>query len=220
MEFRVSYHPVEGLYCGGDYYDVINLPNERYLMLLGDVAGHGVKAAFITGILKAVIYSEYVRNALYSTFSPAAFLSWLNDRMNFELRQTSGLILSFLAIVLDRKNGTIVYSNAGHNKPLHISGSRLSELPVSGPAIGMKKTVMYVDNSGRLLPGDVVLAYTDGLTEVGGATGESGHDFMVKLFSSTPYSTDYHSKLMQSALQLAGQKTFQDDVTLLSAKLL
>ncbi|HON12846.1 MAG TPA: response regulator, partial [Treponema sp.] len=50
VEYRVSYRPVPQLYCGGDYYDVITLSPDKYLLLLGDVAGHGVRAAFVTGI--------------------------------------------------------------------------------------------------------------------------------------------------------------------------
>ncbi|HTX72904.1 MAG TPA: response regulator, partial [Rectinemataceae bacterium] len=100
VEFRSSYRPVPGLFCGGDYYDVISIGADRYLMLVGDVAGHGIKASLITGILKAVIFPEYVRGVMGKKFSPAGFLSWLNDRMNFELRQTSSLIITFLAGVL------------------------------------------------------------------------------------------------------------------------
>ena len=53
VEFRASYRPVPALYCGGDYYDVICLSTDRYLLLVGDVAGHGVRAALVTSILKA-----------------------------------------------------------------------------------------------------------------------------------------------------------------------
>ncbi len=109
VEFRVSYQPVPGLFRGGDYYDVITLPEDRCLILT--VAGHGVRAAFITGILKAIIYSDYVRNYVRTAFSPAAFLSWLNERMNFELRKTSGLLISFLAGVIDRRGMTFTYAD-------------------------------------------------------------------------------------------------------------
>ncbi|NLJ09821.1 MAG: response regulator, partial [Treponema sp.] len=72
VEYRVSYRPVPQLYCGGDYYDVITLSPDKYLLLLGDVAGHGVRAAFVTGILKAIIYPEFVRAHLSKNITPAA----------------------------------------------------------------------------------------------------------------------------------------------------
>jgi sigma-B regulation protein RsbU (phosphoserine phosphatase) len=113
VEFRVSYRPVPGLYCSGDYYDVISLGMDRYLMLIGDVEGHGVRAAFVTGILKAVIYPEYVRVQAGKPFSPADFLGWLNQRMQFEFRSSSSMLVSFFAGVLDVKAGTFLYANAG-----------------------------------------------------------------------------------------------------------
>ena len=54
--------------------------------VITDVEGHGVKAAIVTGMLKATIYSEFVRGMIGKQFSPGAFLGWLNSRMNFEFR--------------------------------------------------------------------------------------------------------------------------------------
>jgi sigma-B regulation protein RsbU (phosphoserine phosphatase) len=75
VEYRVSYRPVPQLFCGGDYYDVITLSLDLYLLLVGDVAGHGVRAAFVTGILKAIIYPEYIRGNLTKKYYPRFFFS-------------------------------------------------------------------------------------------------------------------------------------------------
>ncbi len=56
IAFEISYKPLPELHCGGDYYDIIKLDNDRFIVLLGDVAGHGVKAALITTILKSTIF--------------------------------------------------------------------------------------------------------------------------------------------------------------------
>jgi sigma-B regulation protein RsbU (phosphoserine phosphatase) len=106
VEFKASYRPLPAFGIGGDYYDVIYLGQRKYLVLIGDVAGHGVRAAIVTAILKAVIYPEYVRNAIGRDFSPAAFLEWLNERMNFELRSASDLVITFFAGVLDVSSAT------------------------------------------------------------------------------------------------------------------
>jgi len=124
LEFRVSYHPVSGLFCGGDYYDVIFVGNDRYLVLIGDVEGHGVKAAIVTGMLKATIYSEFVRGMIGKQFSPGAFLGWLNSRMNFEFRSASSMIITFFAGVMDVKASRFVYANAGHCHPFVVRGGR------------------------------------------------------------------------------------------------
>jgi phosphoserine phosphatase RsbU/P len=218
VEFRASYRPLPSLYCGGDYYDVIPLLPDRYLLLLGDVAGHGVRAAIVTGILKAVIYSEYVRAVAGKDFSPGAFLSWLNNRMNFELRASSGLIITFFAGILDLKAGTLRYSNAGQDHPFILRGGQAVELMVSGSGLGFADSISYPEQSVNVGPGDALTLYTDGLLEPGVAAGGAP----VKpgpLFARVEYSPDYHRRLMETALAEAGMADFEDDVTLITARL-
>jgi len=217
--FRVSYQPVPGLYCGGDYYDVITLPEDRYLILTGDVAGHGVRAAFITGILKAIIYSEYVRNYVRAYFSPAAFLSWLNERMNFELRKTSGLLISFLAGVIDRRAMTFTYANAGQNHPFIVKTTGARPLSVSGPAIGLVNAITYADINETLETGDIILAYTDGLTEFGSNRGVP-NDELAAILTASLAEPDYHQYILTAVLAASDLYSFEDDVTILSAKLI
>jgi phosphoserine phosphatase RsbU/P len=219
VEFRASYRPVPALYCGGDYYDVISLFPDRYLLLIGDVAGHGVRAAMVTGILKAVIFPEYVRAWIGKDFSPGAFLTWLNERMNFQLRASSGLIITFFAGVLDLKAGFLRYANAGQDHPFILRGQNAMELPVSGSGLGFANTVSYAEQTVNLSSGDVLTLYTDGLIEPGVAAGGTP----IKpgaLFGRVEYSTDYHRRLMEAALAEAGREDFDDDVTLLTARVI
>jgi len=219
VEFRTSYRPVPGLYCGGDYYDVILLGAERYLLLIGDVAGHGVKAAFITGILKAIIYPEYVRTLIGKEFSPGAFLSWLNERMSFEFRSASDMLITFFAGVLDIKRLKFRYSNAGHDHPFLIRAGVPSELPVSGTGIGIARSVSYLDREIGILPGDHLLLYTDGLSEAGGALGKSRLN-LAQVLDSVPVGAEFHRRLLDVALKEAGTEGFSDDVTILTARVL
>jgi len=219
VELRVSYRPVKNLYCGGDYYDVIALAKDRYLLLIGDVAGHGVRAAFITGILKAVIYPEYIAPRTTRDFSPAAFLGWLNNRMNFELRQTEGLIISFFAAVLDLGTKKLRYANAGQPHPYFIHDQHLIELPVSGPGLGFSGSTSYIEKELEVKSGDTLTLFTDGLVEI-----EVDKNWVVvqpqKLFGTVKYAPDYHRQLIAMALQEAGGQEFSDDVTLLTARIL
>jgi sigma-B regulation protein RsbU (phosphoserine phosphatase) len=218
VEFRVSYRPVPSLYCGGDYYDVISLTPSRYLLLIGDVAGHGVRAAMITSILKAVIFPEYVRAALNKDFSPGAFLSWLNSRMNFELRAASDLIITFFAGVLDVEACFLKYANAGQNHPAMLRSSEVIELPVSGSGLGFASNISYAEERLPICSGDVITFYTDGLVEPGVMAG--GQPIKpAELFRRIEYSPEYHRRLMEAALVSAGSKSFDDDVTLLTARI-
>jgi sigma-B regulation protein RsbU (phosphoserine phosphatase) len=213
VEFRVSYRPLTGMFCSGDYYDVVSLGQDRYLLLVGDVAGHGVKAAFVTGILKAVIYPEYLRNIIGKPFSPADFLGWLNSRMQFEFRSTSSMLVAFFAGLLDLHAQTFTYANAGLTHPYLVSGAQIDELPVSGPAIGSGRTTLYIEKQIPVAGGEILVLYTDGITEAGDGVK------MQSLLQKTPYGPDYHSRILAETLKLAGQTDFRDDVTLLSAKI-
>jgi phosphoserine phosphatase RsbU/P len=219
VEFRTSYRPLTGLYCGGDYYDVISMGTGRFLVLLGDVAGHGVKAAFVTGILKAIIYPEYLAQTGGKAFSPAGFLSWLNDRMNFELRKNSGMIITFFAGLIDLRAMTLTYANAGQNHPYIISGTKLRELPVSGSGLGYASSVQYADRSEELKAGDILVAYTDGLVEARDAEGACKEITAWDVLVAVPYGPDFHKRIIESALAASGQSDFADDVTILTARI-
>jgi phosphoserine phosphatase RsbU/P len=219
VEFRVSYRPLPSLYCGGDYYDAIALSPSRYLLLVGDVAGHGVRAAMVTGMLKAVIYPEYVRASLGKDFSPAAFLSWLNSRMNFELRAASGLIITLFAGVLDVEAGLFKYSNAGQNYPIVIRAGEIIELPTSGSGLGYSSDVFYTEQTIIVRPGDILNLYTDGLVEPGASAGGASVE-AATLFRRVGYAQDYHRRLMEAALEETKRQDFDDDVTILTARIM
>jgi phosphoserine phosphatase RsbU/P len=220
IEFRTSYRPLTGLYCSGDYYDVLGMGTGRFLILIGDVAGHGVKAAFVTGILKAVIYPEYVATSGGKSFSPAAFLSWLNTRMNFELRKNAGLIITFFAGLIDLQSGTFIYANAGQTHPFLIEGGKPRELPASGSGLGFAVSVSYIDRVENIGPGDVLVAFTDGLVELRGPDGACRELSAAEILASTPYGDDFHKRLFEAALAAGEKSDFDDDVTILSARLL
>jgi len=219
VEFRSSYRPVQGLYCGGDYYDVIVVGADRYLVLIGDVAGHGVKAAFVTGILKAIIYPEYIRSIIGKEFSPGAFLSWLNERMNFEFRSTSNMLITFFAGVLDMKKMIFNYANAGHDHPFIIRSGKCTELPVSGTSIGVVKSITYSEQVVRVSSGDLLLLYTDGLVEIN-CQSDRNPIKLRPLLEKVETGDDYHRRLFAAALEDASAKNFDDDVTILTVRIL
>jgi sigma-B regulation protein RsbU (phosphoserine phosphatase) len=219
VDFRSSWRPVPGLYCGGDYYDVIALAPGRYLLLIGDVAGHGIRGALVTGILKAVIYPEYIRSIIGKHFSPGAFLAWLNERLNFELRKTSGLLVTFFAGVIDHNDMSFIYANAGQPHPFIIRNGVPNELPVSGSALGFATSVMYTENYLKFEVGDVFFAYTDGLIEIGASEQASVSTPIKDILSAESYGADYHKRIMDAALAKTGKTGFTDDLTIMTARI-
>jgi phosphoserine phosphatase RsbU/P len=218
VEFRLSYRPLPTLGCGGDYYDVVSMGQNRYFMIIGDVEGHGVRAAFMTGILKAVIYPEYLRTFQGKQVSPGEFLGWLNERMNFEMRNTSSMLITFFAGLLDLKEMLFRYANAGQNKPFLVRDGVARELPVHGPVIGINRVVHYAEQVIGIKGGDLLFLYTDGLVELRTHDGKANDPDLASILAKTAYAADFHKKILGSALAQAGVGDFSDDLTILSAQ--
>lgn len=235
VEVLSTWRPVDELFCGGDYYDLIDLGKRRFLALVGDVAGHGIRAALVTGFLKAMIWAEYVSRAGPEAFSPAAFLAWLNDRICFELRQEEGAIVTFLAAVINTGSGEMRYANAGHCRPWLLRGGRPLELPLAGPALGFAEAVTFPEGSESIIPGDVIFLHSDGLVETGARDAADRPDSqadgvaqrppgtavpLATILAELPWGGDYNERMMARCLAVSGRVSFEDDVTMLSIRVL
>lgn len=154
---------------GGDYYDLLRLPGGELAFTIGDVSGKGVPAA----LLMAGIQSS-MRTLLSSPpQSLAALMSNLN-RLVFSSSTADRYSTLFLGIV-DPARGTLRYVNAGHNPPLlrnpHDTGNARI-LDAGGPPVGLLAAAPYVEASVDLNVGDVILCYSDGVSEAMNAAGE------------------------------------------------
>ncbi len=213
VEFRVTYRPNPKELCSGDYYDVIVAGPDRYLVLLGDILASGVQAAMITAILKAVIYPEYVRNVVGQALSPADFLGWLNQRMQFEFRMTNPVPISFFAGLLDVRHQSFVYANAGYTHPCHVKAGVATPLPVSGSPLAVSRSIMYPEQTVRVAQGETLFFHSSGLSSVvpgGSLTG---------VLSKEAPGADYHLRVLKAALAAGGKSEFDDDVTVITAQL-
>jgi hypothetical protein len=152
---------------GGDFYDIIPLPDGRVLLALGDVAGKGSPAALLMALLLAMM-----RTLVDEGLEGAELLSRLNVQI-VKHAPASRFITLFVAM-LDPVTGSLVYVNAGQNPPLlrRARGSyeRLCE---GGIALGMFDRATYTTGGAILDPGDVLVMYSDGITEAENPAGEA-----------------------------------------------
>ena len=145
---------------GGDYYDFVELGEGRIGIALADVAGKGVPAALIMSVVQAslrVITAE-------SGIAPAD----LAERMNGFLHRStaSNSYATFFFARFDERTRQLHYVNAGHNPPFLLrAGGDIEELPAGGTPIGLLPGMTYQDATLALAPGDVLLAFTDGVVE-------------------------------------------------------
>jgi len=202
------------LYFGGDYYDIFNLGNEEYLFMLGDVAGHGLKASFLTAILKAIIFSEYIKNN--DLISPALFLEWLNKRFFAVLRNTPDLFIAFSACLFKAKEKKIIFANAGQPPFIICSNGIISKHSNPEIAIGADADVVYSETEVFVNSGDLILMCTDGLYPAGKIDASVGMEEFEHLIESNCKSPDFNRILMDVVNEKG--RLSEDDSTLMSIR--
>jgi serine phosphatase RsbU (regulator of sigma subunit) len=200
---------------GGDFYDVLPLRDGRVLLALGDVAGKGSPAALLMALLLAMM-----RTLVDQGLEGAALVTRLNALIG---RHAPGsrFVTLFLA-VLDPASGELVYVNAGQNPPLLRRRSGTYErLRTGGIALGLVGEATYAAASLRLDLGDVLVLYSDGITEA-----EDRHE---RPFDESGLQSIIDSGTWASAKELgwsvfaaveshAGERRLVDDLTILVAQ--
>lgn len=145
---------------GGDFYDCFALPDGRYGILVADVSGKGVGAAFFMAVSRTVLLDQAI-----SGRAPADVLARANDLLCE--RNPMELFVTACYGIYDPRDGSLVYSNAGHHPPLlrRLAGD-VEALPCTRDiALGVMSDMGYTDHTATLAPGDTLLLYTDGVTE-------------------------------------------------------
>jgi serine phosphatase RsbU (regulator of sigma subunit) len=144
---------------GGDFYDVLPLSDGRVLLALGDVAGKGSPAALLMALLLAMM-----RTLVDEGLEDADLVSRLNTQI-VKHAPRSRFVTLFIAS-FDPRTGALVYVNAGQNPPLlrRTTGS-YERLRAGGMALGMFENATYSAGRVDLAPGDVLVMYSDGITE-------------------------------------------------------
>lgn len=144
---------------GGDFYDVMELPDGRIGLFIADVADKGMPAALFMALTRTL-----VRAAVIDTESPAVALRRVNDLLIPDTQQ--GMFVTAVYAVLYPDTGKLVYANAGHNPPLWIThDDGMERLTRTGMALGVIEGEQIEERSIQLAEGDCLLLYTDGLNE-------------------------------------------------------
>jgi sigma-B regulation protein RsbU (phosphoserine phosphatase) len=197
--------------------DIIPVGAGRELVIVGDVAGHGLTGALITGILKSVIYPEFVRENR-GNCAPAALLDWLNRRMKEAFMSQPGLFITMAVILVDGPAKKVTWSSAGHNPPLLCRSGNFIEMGNPGVALCLEGTMAHNEKSLALEDDDSIWIFTDGLIETGGTDVRQGTLRLETAITATqdmPRS-ERHATILRKVLEEAGAPRFSDDVTLVS----
>jgi serine phosphatase RsbU (regulator of sigma subunit) len=169
IDVAVRYRPVgEGHLVGGDWYDTLLLPDRDVLLVVGDVAGHGIDA--VTGMVAA---RNSLRGLAITGTGPADLLGMLNGVM---CHLTSGVVGTVVCGLYNPETRVLRWARAGHLPPFLLRDGVARALPLPGGVLlGMDPDACYEESTQALEPGDSLLLFTDGLIE---RRGESIEDVL------------------------------------------
>jgi sigma-B regulation protein RsbU (phosphoserine phosphatase) len=168
---------------GGDYYDFIVLDNQELGIAIADVAGKGMPAALLMSTMQATLRSLAVRNGAESQLNRSlpAMVATLN-RLLFDSTDGSNYVTFFYA-QFDPVTRRLTYVNAGHNPPFFMRASHAGDfqhLSSGGLIVGVFEHCSYEQETIQMESGDVLFAFTDGLTEALDISGEEFGETRVK----------------------------------------
>ena len=159
IDVAVRYRPVgQGHLVGGDWYDTLLLPSQDVLLVVGDVAGHGIDA--VTGMVAA---RNSLRALAITGSGPGELLRMLNGVM---CELTSGVVGTVVCGLYNPDTSVLRWARAGHLPPVLVRGHTACQLPLPGGVLlGMDPDATYEEAIQSLEPGDTLLLFTDGLIE-------------------------------------------------------
>jgi len=209
---------------GGDFFTISALSESEAAVFICDVAGHGVRSALVTAMIRALL--EELKPV---AGSPGEFLTKLNHDLHAILKHTgTPLLTTAFYLVADWRTGVMRYANAGHPKPLLIRRSEHRVEPLvnasgkSQPALGLFEDAVYQKSEVHLSPNDLVMLFTDGLYEVPGAKNDLYTQELliagVQQRSQLPASLLFDALLKEIDRFSAGEG-FTDDVCLVGIEL-
>lgn len=200
---------------GGDFYDVLPLPDGRVIVTVGDVAGKGSPAALLMALLLAVL-----RTLVDEELEAAALV----ERLNVQISRHSppSRFITLFYAVYTPATGSLTYVNAGHNPPLlRRRDGRHERLPATGVALGMFEHSRFAAVETRLEPGELLVMYSDGITEAEDPAGqpfeEAGLSVIIDLHAGDPPAV-INARVLEAVEAHARESRFGDDLTILILK--
>ena len=150
---------------GGDFYDVIALADGRIMIVTGDVTDKGVPAALVMASTHALL-----RAAAQAEATPGRGAASVNDLLHPQI--PIHMFVTCLVLIIDPATGATTFANAGHNLPYLCRDGQVSQLSARGMPLGLMPGSSYEEHTAQIEPGDIVVLYSDGITEQHDADGE------------------------------------------------
>ena len=199
---------------GGDFFDVVRLPDRRVGLAIADVSDKGVPAALFMMSTRTLL-----KGAAIGAIEPGDVMSTVNQLLCED--NEAAMFVTLLYAVYDPETGRLTYANGGHNPPLIVHKDSTSSLlpQTEGLALGLLPDYEYQQNTVTVEPGETLVLYTDGVTEAMNADEEEfGVERLQQIFADPhPHEAHAITQLIFNAVdEFAGDTPQSDDVTCLT----
>lgn len=208
----------------GDYYDFLSMGADELGVAVGDISGKGISAALLMASLQATLRSSVTCSRQEPGEEYENGVAGLVERINKQIYgfTTDDRFATFFYARYDGVERTITYCNAGHNPPLHFSGETYRRLSVGGTVIGLFPNAGYAQETMSFNDGDLLVAYTDGITECLNASGEEfGEERLIQLIQPNRdmSAEDLKEYILENVQSWKLDREQDDDMTLIIIKM-
>ena len=220
--FDISAHSMMAKEVGGDFFDVIPLEviplsNDRLGVMIADVSGKGIPAALFMALSRIVVRV----NATWYPDRPAEVIKSSNAIIAPDSK--SGMFVTLFYGIIEVKNRNLTYVNAGHNPPIicHAADGSFEILEATGMAVAAMAEAEYTQDKKELGQGDVLVLYTDGITEAENCRLEQFGEERLRAAISQSRGMDSKaimSKILHEVKEFTGEQPQSDDITLMIIK--
>jgi serine phosphatase RsbU (regulator of sigma subunit)/anti-sigma regulatory factor (Ser/Thr protein kinase) len=195
---------------GGDFYDFIDLGDDRLGIIVADVTDKGVPAALVMATTRSI-----VRAAAERLVKPGTVLERANELLCPDIPQN--MFVTCLYLILNTRTGHLVFANAGHNLPYVCTRTGITELRATGMPLGLMVGMKYEENEVELKPGDTLVLSSDGLAESHNPDREMfGLPRLRGALAAFAGRDDLIDHLMAQHAIFTGEAEQEDDITLVS----
>ncbi|HSB16246.1 MAG TPA: SpoIIE family protein phosphatase [Bryobacteraceae bacterium] len=231
IELTALCHPARTV--SGDYYDYLPLLESKVALAIGDVAGKGISAALLMATLQSSLRTQ-IRACLEATAAAAAApgggnghaeipTSMLVSQLNQQLYSFTSAekFATFYFGIYDDRKGELTYTNAGHPPPIVIRDGEVHRLETNGMVVGAFPFAEYGESRIQLWSGDLLVCFTDGITEPENEYGEMfGEQGLIDVLLKNVWrsSADIITSVIAAVHEWTNSPELQDDMTLLLAK--
>jgi len=214
QEFSVHAELMPAREVSGDFYDLFFVSPDELCLIVADVSGKGVPSALFMAVSKTLFRARAMDDR-----SPASIMTRVNSELS--LNNPSCMFVTVFLAVLNIKTGELRYTNAGHNPPLLKNAAGMVSVikQLHGPIAGAVEELAYGEDRLMLGQGDLLLAFTDGVTEAMNARDELYSDARLESWfsdSAKDSAQDWVGGLIKSVSEFTDGAEQSDDITILA----